>query len=72
MSNYRIVRFGNNVMCVTLKSSTYTSQILANDIYLLYVNCLRINFDHKPAGNAYFVCVLIICFVFVMYVTIVI
>ena len=61
--------FGNNVTYVTLKSNTYTSQILASDIYLLYGNCLRINFDHMPEGNAYFVCILITPFVFVMYVT---
>ena len=28
--------FGNNITYVTLKSSTYTSQILASDIYLLF------------------------------------
>ena len=27
---------GNNLTYVTLKSSTYTSQILASDIYLLF------------------------------------
>ena len=36
VSNYRIMWFGNNVTYVTLKSSTYISQILASDIYLLF------------------------------------
>ena len=59
VSNYRIVWFGNNVTHVTLKSYTYTSQILTSDICLLYGNCLRSNLDHKPEGNAYCVCILI-------------
>ena len=40
VSNYRIVRFCNNVTYVTLKRSTYTSHILLSDIYLLFTQIM--------------------------------